>query len=216
MIARKIGQMRCTLLVIALSALPLLGYGKTEPQNESLSTLLPKNCYSSGQFTQTRRQRGVAKPLLSYGAFVFSCDKGLIWHTQGPLQETLIYPLEGEVLTIIDGTTAPLDSRLQARIGKILNQLIGGQTDYIEKQFAVRTMTDKAVLRPKRKPLSKFLKAVVIEKKDGQVNINIENKNKESNSIAITQQDIKSSINLNRCTDLALVERSACAALFSP
>ena len=129
-----------------------------------LSKLLPKTCYSAGGFDQALTITAVPKPIKSSGIFVFSCERGLIWSTEAPSKSTLIYPLNKKGIIIdAQGNRQLLDGRAQRELGKLLNNLMGGNMDYIQNHFSLNN-ADGLMLTPLKKRMQKFITNISLAK----------------------------------------------------
>ena len=138
---------------------------KQEDQlTELMSKLLPKTCYSAGEFDQALTISSVPKSIKSSGIFVYSCQNGLIWSTEKPSRSTLIYPLNKKGI-IIDsqGNKQLINGRAQRELGKLLNNLMGGNMHYIQNHFSLKEK-DGLLLTPLKKRMQKFITNISLAK----------------------------------------------------
>src|SRR5690606_40113695 len=101
-----------------------------------LQRFFPQDCHHHGLFTQQKTLTALAQPLTSEGRFAFSCKAGLIWHSDNPLRETLVYPLKAKPWGLdAEGQRQGLDGPVHKQLGNLLNRLIGGDLTYLERHF---------------------------------------------------------------------------------
>jgi hypothetical protein len=145
--------------------------------SDLLSGYLPQGCYQTGQYQQQKSIAGINKLLETQGSFAFACDKGLLWHTATPLNETLVYQLQGKTRLIhTDGSNQFLSGTLQRHLGNMLNNLMGGNRTYLEKTFFI-VATDTGIrLTPRKKRMEKFLRAIDISRSTDMANTDAANK----------------------------------------
>lgn len=118
-------------------------------------------CFTSGKFHQTKKLEAIEKPIQSEGMFIFSCEHGLIWHTQSPILETIIYSKTGDHFRITEDKTAErLKGRIHSRLSSLLINLIGNDKKYISKLFETETTKNSLELTPKKRQLKKFIQSI--------------------------------------------------------
>lgn len=126
-------------IIARLWGLLVLGWAASSV-GDAVSSHLPSGCIHSGSFFQEKTLEGMAKPLQTRGDYLFHCEQGLIWHTVSPLTETAIYRAAGEHwLLNADGSTSRLDSRLHKSLGNLLNRLVGGDAEWLQRNFDAET-----------------------------------------------------------------------------
>lgn len=192
----------------------------------SLDTL-PQQCHFSSQFKQTKKLSSLPVPLISSGKMYFSCQAGLIWETQEPIQESLIltrsdYHFKQLINSNNQSETEMevLDSIEIRYLSRLLIGLMSSDKEYINRTFQVNNINTLTVeLTPKGNFLSKAIKTVRIEKpkKDDLLNINIDQKdgtliNIQTHSL-IALDDSKS--NIAYCLQ-SKHKKTHCQALFEP
>ena len=85
-----------------------------------LSNMFPTSCSFSGQFSQQKNIEGLPVPLISNGDFFFSCDLGLIWSTDTPFIEAILYANAANSYRINDkGDVTPLTGIARYSMSKI-------------------------------------------------------------------------------------------------
>ena len=204
------------LVFTASLAAPLTAWAGTT----KLSSYLPEGCYHAGEYQQHKTLAGMDKPLITDGSFAFNCNQGLIWHTQSPITETIIYKAQGDhVIMHADGSAQVLDSRAQRALGKILNNLIGGNSDYLQQTFSIleknSTEKDSSVeLIPKNKQMQKFLHSLSITPQADSVKITLQLAEQETIAIHIFARRSFTSLEQAQCEQLSKLPPQACKILF--
>ena len=191
----------------------------------TLNSYLPEGCYHTGEYQQHKSLAGIDKPLMTDGSFVFNCNQGLIWHTQSPIIETIIYKAQGDhIIMHADGSTQALDSRAQRALGKILNNLIGGNSDYLQQTFSIvdknsmennsGAKENSVELTPKNKQMQKFLHSLSITPHADSVKISLQLAEQETIAIRIFARRSFTSLEQAQCEQLPKLPPQACKILF--
>jgi hypothetical protein len=181
-----------------------------------LSSFLPGGCYHAGEYQQHKTLAGMDKALITDGSFAFNCNQGLIWHTQSPITETIIYKAQGNQFVVrADGTTQALEGRAQRALGKILNNLIGGNSDYLRQTFSIAQKDDNVELTPKNKQMQKFLLSLSITKPHADsVKIILQLAQQETIAIRIFARRSFTTLEQTQCEQLPKLPPLACNMLF--
>lgn len=198
-----------------------------------LDSYLPQGCYHAGEYQQHKMLAGMDNPLITNGSFAFNCNQGLIWHTQSPIIETIIYKAQGDhVIVRPDGSTQALDSRAQRALGKILNNLIGGNSDYLQQTFSITEKSNSIeevssaekesgigkesslVLTPKNKQMQKFLHSLSITPQAESVKITLKLAEQETIAIRIFARQSFSNLEQAQCEQLPKLPPQSCKILF--
>lgn len=182
-----------------------------------LQNYLPESCYQTGRYEQQKSLTGLTKLLETQGSFAFACNKGLLWHTAAPLNETLVYRLQGTTQLIkADGSTQKLSGSLQRHLGQMLNHLLGGDSVYLEKTFVIAATESGIRLTPRKKRMEKFLRAIDIARTDTDVSIRMQHQGEEYTAIRVYELQLLPALTANQCTQLAGVAAHACQQLLAP
>lgn len=129
--------------------------------NIDLNNPLPESpCSFSGNFVQTKIITGLDKKLESTGAFYYHCDSGVIWSTNTPIEETLVFNRSGDNFQIKDQQALKLKSRQSKLLGKLLNSMMSGDQTEIEQQFLINNTENGYELLPKKKSLKRAIKSI--------------------------------------------------------
>ena len=161
-------------------------------EQKTLQEMLPKDCHFSGEFQQKKQIKSLPVPLNSAGVFSYSCDYGLIWATQSPIQEALVFTKENLHFLVPDNITVEnLEGVQHDFIAKLLLGLLSGDTGFIEKEFDISEtpQSDSLLLKPKSTFVKRAINSVLLKKQpEGKsLSIKITDKNKQSTQI-ITKQ----------------------------
>lgn len=207
-----------SLAKIFLLALPLTvnAAGTSQSAAQVLEQYLPSDCYHTGQYRQAKSVQGLAAPLITTGSFVFDCNNGLIWHTQTPIVETLVYTEQGAHTHIKEhGALSDVDGRVQRALGTILNNLIAGDTEFILKNFELSALANGFVLTPKARRMKKFLNKIELQEvPTGQhVELTLFHPHQELTQISITEKRVLTSLDQSKCDALGTVPPAACSTL---
>lgn len=128
------------------------------------SVTLPNSpCSFSGNFIQTKTISGLDKKLESSGSFYYHCQAGVIWSTNSPINETLIFSRTGNNTQIKEQNISTLKGRQSKLLGRLLNSMMGGNQVEIEQQFSLSMLeskTNKFELLPKKKSLKRAIKQI--------------------------------------------------------
>ena len=192
-------------------------------QNADIASYLPSGCYHAGQYEQKKTVEGIDKDLNTKGTFLFNCDQGLIWNTNNPINETLIYKIQGNHSIInADGSVKTLEGRIHRELGKLLNNLIGGNAEYLHQNFTSMPFSidhidkepEKGLeLTPKSKQMQKFLRGLQIRQGKESVSITLYLGEKETTYIRIFGRQQFTEMNAAQCLDITKLS-AACDALF--
>lgn len=187
-----------------------------QTQEPSLTTYLPDDCYHSGDYRQSEIVSGLSRPLITTGSYVYDCRQGLIWHTQTPIVETIVYARSGDTLLITEhGERRQLESRVHRRIGELLNQLIGGNSGYIRKTFTLQPAANGFTLTPNNRRMKKFLSAVKLNNHSDGVTLTLQHPDNESTSVDISERVAHANLDEASCIAIATIPPTSCRALFN-
>jgi len=200
---------------LRILAVLLICFGPLTSHAETLSSYLPEGCYHTGQYKQSKTVKDMTKPLVTEGSFAFNCHHGLIWHTQLPIIETVIYKTQGDNLVLKDDLVLPkADNRIYRALGKLLNNLIGGNDDYLQQNFTITEQVESVILTPKNKQMQKFLRKLTISKRENSLNIHLDIADQQTQDIEIFSQRRLDSFEQHQCEQLVDISQAACRLLF--
>lgn len=211
----------CVLLLVFAANIAVSESVNPQPVSPSLlKHYLPESCYQIGRYTQQKSIAGINKLLDTEGSFAFACDKGLLWHTALPLNETLVYQLQGGTqLVRADGTSQKLSGTVQRHLGQMLNHLLGGNSAYLEKMFVIAATETGIQLTPRKKRMEKFLRNIHITRTRDAVTIRMQHQGDEFTAIRVFELQPLPSLSAPQCAQLLPAGNSvaiACQQLLAP
>ncbi len=201
-------------LAIVFAALTISNSAWAENSELDLNQWLPQSCLLSGDFSQEKQLAAVPGPLQSSGQMIFDCQQGLIWNTQEPVAETLIYKLDGKHQRFIDNSEPErLSGRAHRELGKMLNHIIGADVDYLNQHFQTSPIDHGVQLVPKSKRMRKHLPSIDITQQNDRVQMLLRHAEGESTRIAIHNTRELTELNQTLCQQQWPQLHNACAAL---
>jgi hypothetical protein len=202
------------MLIRLLIVLSLCFCGAYASADDLLKRYLPETCYQTGEFEQQKPLGKTPKLLSSQGRFAFACDKGLVWRTQSPLLETNLYQLNGrQWLQSGDAPMQELKGKIHRHLGNILNQLIGGNQQYLNKHFVMAEQENALVLTPKQSRMKKFLQSIQVIPTDDAVIIKMQHPDNFT-QVRIFNINSRESLNQTECRDSTQTSDEICHRLF--
>lgn len=191
--------------------MPLSGLSAEEKQ-DILDT--PKPCLQYAEFRQEKRLEGLPKPLVSRGRILLDCNRGTLWHTQMPIQETLVYTFSNKHwLVKADGEVQPIKNAAQKRIGDILARIVRGDREFLDKYFRRETEANTTRLLPTQRRLKKYIDNITLDETPEGVRVTVVRTDNQNMQI-----DLSAMRELTQLDDLscrALLEAdTGCAQLF--
>lgn len=182
--------------------------------DDLLKRYLPETCYQTGEFEQQKPLGKTEKRLTSHGRFAFACDKGLVWNTQVPLSETNLYQLNGrQWLKSGDNAIQQLTGKIHRHMGDILNQLIGGNQQYLNKHFVIQEQDQTLLLTPRQSRMKKFLQQIQITPAADSVTIKMQHPDNYT-QVRIFNINSRESLNQTECRDSTQTSDEICHKLF--
>lgn len=214
-------------IIVIISSF-LLGVTTHTSRASALDTL-PKHCHFSSKFDQEKRLKSLPVPLKSSGRMYFSCQAGLIWQTQMPIQESLILTNsdyhfkqlnESNSLNRKSTTTIEVLDSVEIRfLSRLLIGLMSADKDYIINNFTVKETTARSFeLTPSDTFISKAINTVNIRRPEDKDSLNIIIDQKDGTLINIQSHSaiiLESSEHSATCLKNNY-EEQLCFALFKP
>lgn len=189
---------------------------------------LPKQCHFSSKFEQTKTLATLPVPLLSSGELYFSCNYGLIWQTQRPIQEALILTKKNyHFQELTQGSEKSLQSLESLQTQFLSNLLIGlmsADQDYIRKTFNIEEVDKKSFqLIPLNNSLKRAIEKITIQNQRESKELNIDILQTDETKIQIRSHSpvifdeltTDSNLNTTQCTKIGIAKH-LCEALVSP
>lgn len=162
---------------------------------ETTFSLKQEHCQFAGTFKQVKQLEGIDLGIVSNGVFFHHCNKGVIWSTTEPLLETLVMRRDGKGFVVSNNEQNQLESRQGKFLSSLLNSLMSGDQNAIEKQFKLSTSeTGVITLTPKKRSLKRAIKSINVERSlDAKsVNIIIIDRHLQKTAINSTQTEMYS------------------------
>ncbi len=187
--------------------------------NQKLLSMLPQTCVFSGSFKQNRELVGLPVPLVSQGRFFFSCEQGLIWQTQSPINETLIYTKAQLHFSLDQNNELQVaDSLIHNYLGRLLLSLMGGDIEYLQKNFAISEDQSKhaLTLKPSSTALKRALQDILLQRQDKTATTRITDTNQQITLIETLQLQEFSAQLETACQSVFGNSDKICAALKNP
>lgn len=213
-------------LLVHIIALTLLS-ATLQVGHAATLDILPKHCHFSNQFKQTKKIPSLPVPLISSGKMYFSCQAGLIWETQKPIQEILILTQSDYHFKQFSNSKKSSETKLKVLdsietryLSRLLIGLMSADKDYINRTFNINN-TDALTfeLTPKNNFLSKVIKTVRIKRPQQDNAINIILNQQDGTLINIQTHSAiildNSSLHMAYCLQ-SNHEKKHCLALFEP
>ncbi len=186
---------------------------------------LPKNeCSFAGAFVQTKALPALPKPVLSKGVFYYHCQHGVIWSTTEPTAEALVLNKSGHGATVTGNQIKPLKSRQGKFLSSLLNNLMAGNTQALQKKFVIEQPDENNrayTLTPKKRSLKRGVKQIAVSIPDdanldsSQIEIVILDRNAQTTEIRSQRTQVFDAAEpaLNACQAAILTLTKACGQL---
>lgn len=159
---------RRTLLVAGL--LPAVTISAAPDLASSVRERLQQPEWLRGEFTQTKKVPGFAKPLVSSGSFVAARGRGVLWRTQKPFaselrltQHEIRASQGGQTSMRLDATREPAVRLITTLMFALLNGDVSSLAELFELGGSTQGAAWQLSLTPRRGPLQQVLKKVEVE-----------------------------------------------------
>lgn len=123
-----------------------------------------------GDFTQTKKVLGFAKPLVSRGDFVLARGRGVLWRTAKPFASELRLTRDeiratqgGQTSMRLDAAREPAVRLINTLMFSLLDGDVSGLAEHFELAGTVREAAWQLTLVPRPGPLQQVLKKVELE-----------------------------------------------------
>jgi len=208
-------MIRTVFIFLALSCLPLqLAFA--DPLDS-----LPQHCHFSSQFKQTKSLVSLPVPLKSSGNIYFSCQAGLIWQTQLPIQEELVLTQRSVHFQYSQTNQLETINSLQTQfLSKLLIGLISVNKSYINETFSVETLSENQFkLTPNNNKVKKAIESINISLVSAKQELLIDILQKDQTKISIRSFSPSvfdsSTPHITQC-QISTSSKLLCEALFNP
>jgi len=214
-------MIRLFLLMLCLigSVVSSVSLSANTPENiKALKSMMPEACNFSGEFSQSKQIKSLPVPLVSMGEFIYSCDLGLIWKTQKPIVESLVFTNQKLNFLVPEKLSVEnLDGVQHDFLANLLLGLMAGNTEFITKEFDIQMSKNDATgvelsLVPKNKMVKQAIDSVVLAKPStkNELQISITDKNQQVTKI-VSSETQQYAMNDKLSKDAAFSE--SCASL---
>ena len=214
-------------------SLPLLfallvcsGPGHADSVAQLLKNVLPASCNFSSDFVQNKTISAIPKPISSSGQLLFSCNHGLIWQTQQPITDILIYNHRNIQLKSIDGSRyLTLNDIRHQQIAKLLISLMQADTETLLADFIVEDLSQVPAtslsLTPKNAMAKKSIDTIVLTKdpQTDMLEIVINNANRQTIQLLINNNQTYANLNREQYSHTCkntLALPKACDVILNP
>lgn len=123
-----------------------------------------------GEFTQTKKVPGFAKPLVSKGDFVLARGRGVLWRTLTPFASELRLTRDeiratqgGQTAMRLDAAREPAVRLINTLMFALLDGDVSGLADLFELSGSIKGTSWQLALTPKPGALQQVLKKVELE-----------------------------------------------------
>ena len=162
-------------------------------EQDILKEAFPSICHFSGNFEQKRQSKGLPIPLNSSGNFYYSCDLGLIWNTESPINDVLLYVNATTNFRVNEnGDIESLSGAVRYAMSRIVLRLMRGDIAYFASEFEVSRSEEEGsiLLLPESTFMKKGIKSIQLNKtmensSDTKLLITIRDLNEQNTSIEI-------------------------------
>ncbi|MFG6441901.1 outer membrane lipoprotein carrier protein LolA [Roseateles sp. LKC17W] len=154
---------------LLLTLLPAAAWAQSNLA-QSVRERLQQPEWLRGDFTQTKKVPGFAKPLLSSGNFVAARGRGVLWRTLKPfaselrLTQTEIRATQGgQTAMKLEASREPAVRLINTLMFALLNGDVSGLADVFDLKGSVNGAGWQLALAPKAGPLQQVLQRVSLE-----------------------------------------------------
>jgi outer membrane lipoprotein-sorting protein len=154
---------------LLLTLLPLAAHAAPDLA-QAVRERLQQPEWLRGDFTQTKKVPGFAKPLVSTGNFVAARGRGVLWRTVKPFaselrltQHEIRATQGGQTAMKLDASREPAVRVINTLMFALLNGDVSGLADLFELSGSTKGAGWQLALTPKSGPLQQVLKKVELE-----------------------------------------------------
>jgi hypothetical protein len=155
---------------LLITVLPAAGWAAEPNLAQAVRERLQQPEWLRGEFTQTKKVPGFAKPLVSTGNFVAARGRGVLWRTVKPfaselrLTQTEIRATQGgQTAMKLDASREPAVRVINTLMFALLNGDVSGLAELFELSGTTKGAGWQLALTPKPGPLQQVLKKVELD-----------------------------------------------------
>lgn len=162
---------------------------------DELSELLSKDSMVGGRFIQEKTLSGFPKPMRTEGSFYLDLDRGIVWVTEKPFANTIIFSEDG-----LRSKSQYATSRLSSQeipylktVNELILGMLAGQTARLQADFEIELSGNSdhwaMHLTPRQNsPVGALFNSMEIEGRDRPETIRLETTRKELTLIQLSKQ----------------------------
>lgn len=185
--------------------------------DQSSQPLARPPCEYTAAFSQARSVSGIPVPLKSTGRVLFSCHHGMIWQTDEPVRETIVYTLDDTHFSINGNNDArQLNDLIHRNMASLLLPMMAGDLSALEQRFIVSRDDDAILVRPRDEGTARFLKQIRIVESGDKADIAMIDGRDQTTSISVFGIAPLDSLDLERCRADPGGSALGCEALLFP
>ena len=160
-----------------------------------LSELLSQDRLVSGHFIQEKTLSGFPKPMRTEGSFYLDLDRGIVWVTEKPFANTIIFSEDG-----LRSKSQYATSRLSSQeipylktVNELILGMLAGQTARLQADFEIKLSGNSdhwtMHLTPRQNsPVGALFNSMEIEGRDHPETIRLKSTRKELTLIQLSEQ----------------------------
>lgn len=138
------------------------------------TALRPNSCLQFAEFSQEKHLKGLPKPLTTRGKVVVDCNRGTVWNTDWPIQESIVYQANGKQWMInAEGEQKEIKNAAQKRVGNLIARIVRGDESFIDKHFKRESQDQTLRLLPVQKRLKKYIESIDIQQSPAGMKVQV-------------------------------------------
>ena len=108
-----------------------------------------------GQFVQEKHLTVLSQPFVTKGYYHYQQDKGLVWHTQQPIESEIKITTQGVSERQPSGDFKILTT--DSQFSEVLLALFSGEQQVLQQQFTLEQQENSLTLMPKAEKISRVI-----------------------------------------------------------
>ncbi|MGD8785531.1 MAG: outer membrane lipoprotein carrier protein LolA [Thioalkalispiraceae bacterium] len=166
-------------VLLSSSLFILLTTASTLADEQEIKMLLAKP-FAKAEFTKIRKLQILSRPFTTSGKILFLPEKGLVWQTLQPIEDTLLIGLDG-VSQLKEGQAEPvkIENPVVRSASTVFITILSLDLDKIKKIFKIKEQSTSSQIKnytlvPKDETLKKVIKSIQLSGKERVEEIYIE------------------------------------------
>lgn len=189
-----------------------------------LESWLPQTCQYHGKFEQTRTLEILPNPLQSSGVFLFDCQAGVIWRTDSPVTNAVIYTNQKRHFRVgSNNQVKQLKGVVHTNMSSMLQALMGGDVSHLTKNFTTQLITnqetagvDNLILSPASTSIKRHLQEIQLQKEQETMTILLVNSETERTRISTSEITTFRRPGIEECREVFGIDSLTCEGLYFP